>query len=75
MKIISSLRDQRVRAYLYRAASRAGGVAAVYGVVSESRLVVWLALVGALLGNELAAQTTTTTPPAEDGIDPEAETW
>lgn len=68
---ISFLREQRVRAYLYRVASRAGAVAAVYGVVSESKLVVWLALAGALLGNELAAQNTTTTPNAEDGLEPD----
>lgn len=69
MKILSSLRQQRTRAYLYRVAGRAGALAAAYGVVSESKLVLVLALVGALLGNELAAQNTTTTPNAEDGLD------
>lgn len=74
--VIRALRKERTRAYLYRVAGRAGGVAAAYGLVQESKLVVILALVGAVLGNELAARNTTTKPDAEDdladdvGIDP-----
>ena len=76
--VITALREERTRAYLYRVAGRGMAVAAAFGIVQESKAAVILALVGALLGNELATRNTTTKPDAEDdladdiGVDPAA---
>lgn len=48
------------RAWIYRILCAAAPLAAVYGIVSESELPLWLGLAAAILGNGLAAVNTPT---------------
>lgn len=55
---LTSLADQKVRAYLYRVLLTAAPLLAVYGVVTDTQLALWVALGGAVLGNGVATYNT-----------------
>lgn len=51
---------EKYRAYAYRVIVALAPIAVLYGVVNETEVAVWLALVAAVLGNGLAVVHTST---------------
>lgn len=62
----------KTRAYIYRVLTAAAPLAALYGIASDTELVLWLALAATVLGTGLAAVNTPAPKTVNDdgAIDP-----